>query len=94
MLVEEADILPSLMTRLYESGIQSVLVEGGQFLLQSLIDAGLWDEVRIITNKSLFVSKGLKSPVLTGYEKIKDEKILSDEVVYYKNINNKFVING
>lgn len=94
MLVEEADILPSLMTRLYESGIQSILVEGGQYLLQSLIDAGLWDEARVITNKSLFVSKGLKSPMLAGYEKIKDEKILSDEVVYYKNINNKFVING
>ena len=55
MLVEEADILPSLMTRLYESGIQSVLVEGGQFLLQSLIDAGLWDEVRIPpTNHCLY----------------------------------------
>lgn len=94
MLVDEMTVLPLLMTRLYESGIQSILVEGGRFLLQSLIDADLWDETRVIVNKNLLISNGLKAPVLSRFEKLNEEHILTDSVEHYKNINNKFVING
>ena len=38
------DILPQIMDTLYARGLQSLLVEGGSTLLQSFIDAGLWDE--------------------------------------------------
>lgn len=41
------DILPQLLTALYERGLQSLLVEGGSHLLQSFIDAGLWDEMSV-----------------------------------------------
>ncbi|KAA6304335.1 Riboflavin biosynthesis protein RibD, partial [termite gut metagenome] len=40
----KADIPPSIMDVLYKKKIQSLLVEGGKQLLQSLIDADLWDE--------------------------------------------------
>lgn len=40
----EQDILPQIMHHLYEHKIQRLLVEGGTMLLQSFIDAGLWDE--------------------------------------------------
>jgi len=33
-----------ILERLYEDGVQSVLVEGGAQLLQSFIDSNLWDE--------------------------------------------------
>ncbi|MBK7099641.1 MAG: dihydrofolate reductase family protein [Sphingobacteriales bacterium] len=36
MLVDEMTVLPLLMTRLYESGIQSILVEGGRFCCNRL----------------------------------------------------------
>ena len=42
-LIQTHDI-PTLLTRLYEDGVQTLLVEGGARLLQSFIDAQLWDE--------------------------------------------------
>jgi len=41
------DILPQIMEVLYQEKLQSLLVEGGRQLLQSFIDAGLWDEAHI-----------------------------------------------
>ena len=35
------------MTQCYEENIQSLMVEGGRKTLQSFIDAGLWDEIRV-----------------------------------------------
>ena len=40
----DKDILPQIARILYEHKIQSLLVEGGNRLLQSFLDAGLWDE--------------------------------------------------
>lgn len=40
------DIVPQIMSGLYDRGITSVIVEGGLFTLQRFIDLGLWDEVR------------------------------------------------
>ena len=37
-------VLPQLLAELYARRVQSLLVEGGAALLQSFIDAGLWDE--------------------------------------------------
>lgn len=37
-------VLPQILEILYEKKIQSLLVEGGSKLLQSFIDANLWDE--------------------------------------------------
>lgn len=45
--------------------INSVLVEGGQKLLQSLIDKGIWDEAYIETSDMDF-GAGVKSPVISG----------------------------
>jgi len=41
----DRNILPQLMQALYEAKVQSLLVEGGSRLLQSFLDAGLWDEI-------------------------------------------------
>jgi len=41
------------------------MVEGGTKLLQSFIDAGLWDEARIETTPSC-LDKGTKVPVIAG----------------------------
>ena len=38
------DVLPQMMKFLYEHKVQRLLVEGGSMLLQSFVNAGLWDE--------------------------------------------------
>ncbi len=50
-----------MLNYLYSIDIQSVIVEGGQILLQSFIDENLWDEALVFTGKQLFIS-GVKAP--------------------------------
>ena len=58
------DQLPQrILEELYRRNIISVLIEGGTQLLQTFIDAGLWDEVRIFTGTTLF-GDGVKAPVI------------------------------
>jgi diaminohydroxyphosphoribosylaminopyrimidine deaminase/5-amino-6-(5-phosphoribosylamino)uracil reductase len=42
----------------------SVMVEGGAYTLQQFINAGLWDEARVITNTKMVLKNGVKAPVL------------------------------
>lgn len=55
------DILAQMMESLYEAKIQSLLVEGGSQLLQSFIDAELWDEI-YIERSPLRLGSGVPSP--------------------------------
>ena len=48
---------------LYEQKKQSLIVEGGAYTLQSFIDLGLWDEIRIET-APVTVTGGTKAPCL------------------------------
>lgn len=53
-----------ILTTLYESGIQSVLVEGGTKLLQSFIDSGLWDECYVEYGNSVINGK-VSAPIIS-----------------------------
>lgn len=44
----------------------SVMVEGGGYTLQQFINAGLWDEARVITNTKIVLQTGVKSPELVN----------------------------
>ena len=46
---------------LWEKGVQSLLVEGGAQTLQSFINAGLWDEIRVET-APLHLETGIQAP--------------------------------
>lgn len=83
--VKNDDFLISTLKKLHELKLLSVLVEGGAQTLQYFFDAGLWDEARVITNKSLIVEKGLKAPRLKNARKTKEELILNDRLEYFKN---------
>lgn len=61
---------------LYNKQIQSVIIEGGTKTLQGFIDANLWNEARIFTNKSNLKS-GIKAPNITG--KIKKIEIIAND---------------
>jgi len=54
-------LLDQLMGRLYQENLQSILVEGGQHMLQSFIGKNLWDEARIFTGRQFF-GEGVPAP--------------------------------
>lgn len=62
--IEASHDLPSLLSQLFSQGITSLLVEGGSKLLQSFIDANLWDKVRIET-APIHIGRGVSAPRLS-----------------------------
>jgi diaminohydroxyphosphoribosylaminopyrimidine deaminase/5-amino-6-(5-phosphoribosylamino)uracil reductase len=61
----EQDIIPQLLTILYEHNILSLIVEGGSILLKSFLKTGLWEEAFIYTGNQFF-GKGVKAPQISG----------------------------
>ena len=54
----------NMLKRLYEDGIQTLLVEGGADILQSFIDSGQWDECYVEKGVTTLNGK-VKAPVLS-----------------------------
>jgi diaminohydroxyphosphoribosylaminopyrimidine deaminase / 5-amino-6-(5-phosphoribosylamino)uracil reductase len=76
--------LEQLLHSLYEKNIQSILVEGGSKTLQTFIDAGLWDEARIIINEEMIIENGIAAPDLKGFHLTGQQKYFSDRIDYHK----------
>ena len=55
------NLLDNIFKDLYQREIQSVIIEGGAQLLNSLIKIGLWDEARVFMGEKLFL-EGIKAP--------------------------------
>jgi len=81
---DDENIIQKIIDACYQLNIQSVLVEGGAKLLQSFIDADIWDEVRTLTNESLFVKEGLSAPELVNAIQASEEKYNNDLIQYFK----------
>ena len=82
------DILPQIMQVLYEKQLQSLLVEGGQILLQSLINAGLWDEA-YVERGTIALNEGVPAPSIScSYEK---ENCMGRLFLHYSNPTYKFL---
>lgn len=72
--------LQPLMDRLYEQGIQTLLVEGGARTLQSFIDQGLWDEARIETSPH-YLNDGIPAPRISG--KMGEKLLIGGQTIAY-----------
>ena len=83
MQLDKEQLLLSLVDRLHKENIQSVLVEGGAKLLQSFLNAHLWDEARVITNTKLILQNGIESPSLVNAVADKQEQYFEDIINYY-----------
>lgn len=83
-VTEDANMIHQILNACYQLNIQSVLVEGGIYLLQSFIEEGVWDEARVITNENLIVENGLAAPVLKDHQLLNDEQLFSDVIRIYK----------
>jgi diaminohydroxyphosphoribosylaminopyrimidine deaminase/5-amino-6-(5-phosphoribosylamino)uracil reductase len=88
-VTSDVNLVHQVVHALYQLKIQSVLVEGGARLLQSFIDEGLWDEMRVITNNELVVSAGLPAPQMTSGRLQKQEQLFSDTIDYIVNPQTK-----
>ena len=55
-------VLKQIMQKLHELKVQSVMVEGGSFLLNKFIEENLWDEGFVFVNDDLKFEKGIKAP--------------------------------
>lgn len=80
LVLRDGITLPQLMVDLHQQHIQSLMVEGGAKTLQSFIDAGLWDEIRVETSRML-VSEGTKAPVLPAGLILRNREMYDGNVV-------------
>ncbi len=89
--LEEKNLIVEMMQALTALKLQSVLVEGGAQLLQSFINAGLWDEAVVITNQQLILQKGIVAPQLAQHRLLRTETIFSDTIHTYAHEDNRLL---
>lgn len=74
--------LPQIMKYLYTQGLQSLLVEGGSVLLQSFINAELWDEI-FVEESPLMLFSGVKAPEIDHKEPCVSEQYFGRSFRHY-----------
>jgi diaminohydroxyphosphoribosylaminopyrimidine deaminase / 5-amino-6-(5-phosphoribosylamino)uracil reductase len=79
----DRDLPMKISSILHKHNIQSVIIEGGRQLLQSFIEAGLWDEVRAFKGPTSLV-EGIEAPLFKWNLKCK-KQIQKDELIYFFN---------
>ena len=72
--------LNQLMKQLYDEHIQSLIVEGGTRTLQSFINAGMWDEIRI-EKASMCVNGGTPAPILPTSIKLSNRQFVDGNII-------------
>ncbi|MGN6542785.1 MAG: bifunctional diaminohydroxyphosphoribosylaminopyrimidine deaminase/5-amino-6-(5-phosphoribosylamino)uracil reductase RibD [Ginsengibacter sp.] len=83
--IEKENFLQEMLFSLYRLNIQSVLVEGGAKTLQYFIDAGFWDEARVITNEKMVIENGIAAPEMKNFLFVNQARYFSDVINYYEN---------
>lgn len=82
--VQLSDFTPKgFLEVLHDRNIQSVFVEGGAKLIQSFIDANLWDEARVFTATTTF-ENGVKAPSIQGNIEY-ETQVLNDKLELISN---------
>lgn len=59
------EILVQILSFLHKEKVANLMIEGGRKLLQSFIDASLWDEARVLTG-DITLQKGIPAPAFLG----------------------------
>lgn len=86
-------LLTRILGKLHEANILSLIVEGGAVLLQSFIDAGLWDEARVFTTEKM-LEEGVEAPTLKNANAAFSTNIDSDVLHVYTNKNAYSYVHG
>jgi diaminohydroxyphosphoribosylaminopyrimidine deaminase/5-amino-6-(5-phosphoribosylamino)uracil reductase len=77
------NFLENILNYLYDSGIQSVLVEGGRMLIDTFIKGNLWDEARVFKGSKVF-GNGVSAPFIPFLQP-EEFRIRKDQVLLYRN---------
>jgi diaminohydroxyphosphoribosylaminopyrimidine deaminase/5-amino-6-(5-phosphoribosylamino)uracil reductase len=80
----DAGLLKNVMTELYKRNIQSVIVEGGAKLIDSMTAQSLWDEARVFISKRR-LGNGVHAPALHK-QPVSTKELQGDELRSYRNI--------
>ena len=84
-IISKKTFIEGILECLYHRQLNSVIIEGGSKTLQPFIDAGIWDEARVITNTDLFLNAGLKSPVFSHQKLNYSFNIFRDTIDIFQN---------
>ena len=90
--LEDDGFTDKLIRSLFEMNIQSILIEGGAKTLQFFINAGLWDEARVITNEKLIIENGVAAPEMKNFILEKQERYSNDVISYFKNNTQGYLV--
>ncbi|TAH21450.1 MAG: bifunctional diaminohydroxyphosphoribosylaminopyrimidine deaminase/5-amino-6-(5-phosphoribosylamino)uracil reductase RibD [Cytophagales bacterium] len=79
---ESYRFLPQVIENLHAKRFQSVMVEGGSGIINSLLADDLWDEIRVFRSAICF-GKGIKAPQIRGvlFDK---EHLQGDDLLIYR----------
>lgn len=78
------NIVPQILSKLYEYNIQSLIVEGGRQLLQSFVEYGCWDECHVEVSNQI-IKNGVAAPILTNYDIVSKQILYNNSCFVYKN---------
>lgn len=73
----------TVFSTLYQHNIGSILIEGGAHIHQSLLELGLWDEIRCIKTAKI-LNEGIKAPPLPSHRPKKIVQLDTDTIHFYK----------
>lgn len=74
--------IQDLLHELYERKLQSLIVEGGNALLNSFLQSNLWDEIQQETVRGLSIGNGVQAPLPQG--------ILYEQIAYGNNTISRY----
>ncbi|MBQ8046514.1 MAG: bifunctional diaminohydroxyphosphoribosylaminopyrimidine deaminase/5-amino-6-(5-phosphoribosylamino)uracil reductase RibD [Prevotella sp.] len=80
-VLSHATSIGQVLDECYEQQLQSLVVEGGRATLQSFIDLGLWDELRIETATKLISGRGTRAPQRSEAVRLFDRQQFGDNIV-------------
>ncbi|MGQ1787953.1 MULTISPECIES: bifunctional diaminohydroxyphosphoribosylaminopyrimidine deaminase/5-amino-6-(5-phosphoribosylamino)uracil reductase RibD [unclassified Saccharicrinis] len=83
----DQNIVPQILTELHSKHLQSVIIEGGKQILESFIDANLWDEARVFIGNKIFKA-GVEAPKLKALP-ISEEEVGNSRLQYMRNFSAK-----
>jgi diaminohydroxyphosphoribosylaminopyrimidine deaminase/5-amino-6-(5-phosphoribosylamino)uracil reductase len=85
------NVIDQVIHRLYQLNLQSVLVEGGAFLLSEFISQKLWDEALVFQNPDIAFGKGIRAPVFPLKNTF---ELIGEDKLYRHSCNETFVPAG
>jgi diaminohydroxyphosphoribosylaminopyrimidine deaminase/5-amino-6-(5-phosphoribosylamino)uracil reductase len=82
--IKQADMLSGCLDYMAVSGYHSLLVEGGAAVLNSFINAGLWNEIHVIKSPTMLAS-GIPAPQLP-LEAEEEQLLGKDKLSIFRNV--------